>query len=611
MSELWRVRDLLAWTAGYFADKGLEAARLEAELLLAHALGQDRVWLYTHYDLPVEAGERDLYKEYISRRVRGEPYAYITGSKEFMSLELIVGPEVLIPRPDTETLVEAAVDHARREGRQRIVDVGTGSGAIAVSLARFLPEAAVWAVDISPAALAVARANDDRHQTGISFIEADLLDHPALRDFDLIAANLPYIPREQWAELEPGVRDYEPELALVAEGDGLELYRRLLQQAETALRPGGRIMFEIDPRQAAAAQALLADYQDICVIDDAAGRARVVTACKPLATQVFIADAHNIDEATLAAAADIVRRGELLAFPTETVYGLGAAADNAAALRKVLAVKGRPADSGLLVHISRLEQAAALVTEIPPAAQKLMAAFWPGPLAIILEAAPGLPAAVTGGRPGVGLRMPSHPLALALIERTGPLAAPSANLHGRPSPLTAAHVRADLDGLIAGILDGGPTGGGVESTIIDLSAGQCELLRHGGIAAEAIQAALGDTMELTVQTAAGEAYRSAVRFRLAASRAELAAMAADCAARAALYGLLLFADSPELNGADAAVRYRMGSDAQAEFYSILRDAEAAGLAELLCAPLDEAGAELSPALADRVWRAAGVQAGTP
>ncbi|MDO4540617.1 MAG: peptide chain release factor N(5)-glutamine methyltransferase [Syntrophomonadaceae bacterium] len=603
MSELWRVGDLLTWTTRYFAEKGLPSARLEAELLLAHVLGQNRVWLYTHYDLPVEAEERKAYKEYIRRRLQGEPYAYITGSREFMSLELLVTRDVLIPRPDTETLVEAAIDYARREGRQRIVDVGTGSGAIAISLARYLPEAKIWATDISPAALAVARQNDARHKSGLHFVQADLLGHPDLDDFDLIVANLPYITPEQWARLEPGVRDYEPQTALIAEGDGLELYRRLLRQAATKLRPGGRIMLEIDPRQAEAARSMLGDYEGYKIINDSAGRARVVTGRKPMITKTFAIDPLSINEELLQQAAKVIQSGELLAFPTETVYGLGAAADNAAAIRKVFAVKGRPAASGLLVHISRPEQVRQYAADVVPAAQKLMQAFWPGPLAIILDAAPGLPAGLTGGRASVGFRMPDHPLALALLDKTGPLAAPSANLSGRPSPLTAEHVKADIEGKIAGILDGGATGSGMESTIIDLSGGKCELLRLGGLAAEAIAKVLGEEAHLAIPAMETAAYDSPVRVQLASSADDFDQMIAACQAAKDEFGLLLFMDS-ERKPMGSVPAYRMRSDARTEFYAILREAEAAGLSRLLCAPLEDGGAELSPALAERIKRAA-------
>ena len=278
MQKLWRIKDLLEWTAGYFAEKGLASSRLEADILLAHALQKDRVYLYANYERPVDAEERELFRKSIRRRVKGEPIAYITGHKEFMSLDFMVTSAVLIPRPDTEVLVETALEIAREEGMRWICDVGTGSGAIAVSLAKLLGETvSVYAVDISWEALEIARQNAAFHGTCIDFSQGDLLaGFPAEQKIDLIIANLPYVPREVWAELDPGVRDFEPELALVAAGDGLELYRRLLPQVQDILRPGGTLLLEIDPGQAGAAQAMMQGFEEIMMIQDFAGRDRVV-----------------------------------------------------------------------------------------------------------------------------------------------------------------------------------------------------------------------------------------------------------------------------------------------------------------------------------------------
>ena len=607
MGETWSIQELLSWTADYFARQGLEAPRLEAELLLAHALGQNRVWLYTHYDRPCDANERKAYKELIQRRIQGEPYAYITGSREFMSLEFSVNREVLIPRPDTEILVETAIDLAQREGLRRICDVGTGSGIIAVCMAHYLESAQVVASDISAAALAMARSNAERHGAAVELVEADLLNHEALRDFDMILANLPYIALAEWEGLEPGVRDFEPRLALVADGDGLDLYRRLLEQAEIALRPGGWVLFEIDPRQAESARKILAGhhYDEIRVLKDWSGRERLIIGNKAMETEKFKVDPNQIDDVRLTEAAEWLSRGELVAFPTETVYGLGAKANDAAALRKIYRVKGRPSDSGLLVHVSRIEQVEMMAQEISPIAAKLITAFWPGPLAIILDAVEGLPGELTGGRSSLGFRMPSHPLALALIEKTGPLAAPSANLHGRPSPLTAEHVQADLEGKIAGILDGGATGGGIESTIIDLSQGRCEILRRGGLDIESLEEVLGPEVDLTLKLATGPAYHSPVKLLLAKDREDWEQMIRTYSSSGGTAGILVYsevvlpADSGHLQA------YRIGQDAKAEFFAVLRQAEEDGLSVLLCAPLDQAGINLAPALADRIRRAVG------
>lgn len=198
-------------------------------------------------------------------------------------------------------------------------------------------------------------------------------------------------------------------------------------------------------------------------------------------------------EQAVAEAAALLREGGLVAFPTETVYGLGADAANGQAVEAIFAAKGRPQDNPLIVHIADQEQADALASRIGPVERALMARFWPGPLTLVLPARPGaLPAAVTAGLDTVGVRMPAHPLALRLIRAAGrALAAPSANRSGRPSPTTAAHVLEDLDGAIGGVLDGGPAGIGLESTVVrvDESAGRIHVLRPGGITAAMLRQA--------------------------------------------------------------------------------------------------------------------------
>jgi len=275
----WRIRDLLEWTTRYFLDRGMQESRLEAEILLAHVLEKNRVYLYANYEEPINKSEREIYRDFIKRRIAGEPVAYITGQKEFMSLTFRVTPDVLIPRPDTEVLVEIALSLTRGGDIKRICDVGTGSGAIAVSLAVYQNDIDIYAVDLSPAALNIAMENAQLHNVKVHFREGDLLE--PLQDeaqMDMIVANLPYVTAAQIDELEIGVRDYEPQLALVASGDGLDIYRRLLPQARQLLRPGGYLLWEIDPRQADAARAMVQDFIEVEVLQDYAGRDRLLKA---------------------------------------------------------------------------------------------------------------------------------------------------------------------------------------------------------------------------------------------------------------------------------------------------------------------------------------------
>lgn len=279
MQDLWRIKDVVEWTTRYFQNRGLDGARLEAELLLAQVLKKDRVYLYTNYDRPLDKEEREEYKSYIRRRIQGEPIAYILGYKEFMSLSFQVSPAVLIPRPETEVLVEKALSIIEEESITEVCDVGTGSGAIAISLAHAVPHLHVHAVDVSEEALDVARKNAALNGVTVDWQKSDLLSgFKTDKPLDLITANLPYIPEAELQCLDPGVRDYEPRLALVAAGDGLDLYRDLLVQAQDFLAPGGRILLEIDPRQSEAARGITQGFTDLEIIPDLAGRDRVVFA---------------------------------------------------------------------------------------------------------------------------------------------------------------------------------------------------------------------------------------------------------------------------------------------------------------------------------------------
>ena len=283
MRNLWRIKDVLEWTTRYFRDRGIKEARLEADLLLARALQKDRVYLYANYERPLDKKEREKYKDFIRRRIKGEPAAYILGYKEFMSLSFCVNPAVLIPRPDTETLVETALSLAEEHSITSICDVGTGSGIIAISLAVYLPEARVYAVDISETALDLAAENARQHNVELHLYQSDLLeDYQGERPVDLITANLPYVPEAEWLHLEASVRDFEPRQALIGGGDeGLDLYARFIPQAEKLLRRG-IILMEIDPHQSEAACRMMQGFTDLHVIKDMAGRDRVIQARRAL-----------------------------------------------------------------------------------------------------------------------------------------------------------------------------------------------------------------------------------------------------------------------------------------------------------------------------------------
>jgi release factor glutamine methyltransferase len=278
----WTILEVLRWTTGRFERQGIASARLDAELLAARAFQRTRVELYMHFDQPL--GERELadYRGLVEQRLLGEPVAYILGRKEFWSLDLEVGPAVLVPRPDTETLIEQALELLRPLAEAgsplRVADVGTGSGAIALALKREHPEAEVVAVDVSPEALAVARANAARLGLDLTFAQGDLAAPlTALGPFALIVSNPPYIPSGDLDGLAAEVRR-EPRLALDGGADGLTLVRRLAAEATAVLGPGGALAMEIGAGQAAAAKEILQGngYAAVGSRPDLAGIERVV-----------------------------------------------------------------------------------------------------------------------------------------------------------------------------------------------------------------------------------------------------------------------------------------------------------------------------------------------
>jgi len=287
-ADIWTVGRLLAWTTDWLAARGSDAPRLDAEVLLAHVRGCPRIALYTAFDVPVGEAERARFRELVKRRGDGEPVAYLVGNREFFSLSFAVTPAVLVPRPETEGLVVRVLDLCRRPAgaaeRPRVLDVGTGSGAIAVTLAKHLPQAEVVAGDVSAAALEVARGNAARHGVAdrVEFVECDLLDHPRLAGpWDVIVSNPPYVREDEFDALPRDVRMHEPRGALVAGPTGVEVVGRLAAAAAARLAPGGWLVVEVGPAVATAAAALLAAEAALepgPTLKDLAGLPRIIQA---------------------------------------------------------------------------------------------------------------------------------------------------------------------------------------------------------------------------------------------------------------------------------------------------------------------------------------------
>jgi release factor glutamine methyltransferase len=284
--DVWSIKRVLTWAADDLRRRGNDSARLDVELLLGHVLELDRIGLILHSERPLAAAELNRFRELFKRRRAGEPVAYLLGVREFFGLTLRVDSRVLVPRPDSERLVEVALERTRaRSMLGEALDLCTGSGCIAIAFARQRPTWSVTASDISQGALAVAREN--AHRTGavrnIRLVEGSLFDGvPGLR-FDLITANPPYIPAGDIAALPVDVRDYEPRLALDGGADGLDLVRDIVRLAPSYLTEGGLLALEVAYDQGPRTAALLEErgYQSVQVAKDLGGRDRVVSAYGP------------------------------------------------------------------------------------------------------------------------------------------------------------------------------------------------------------------------------------------------------------------------------------------------------------------------------------------
>lgn len=275
MEQTWTILKVLQWTTGYFSRHGIDQPRANAEVLLAHVLGKERIELYLQYDKPLTPDELVRYRRTIRRRATREPTQYITEKQEFWSLEFEVNTSVLIPRPETELLVEMALD-LLPASRQRILDVGTGSGAIAVTLARECPEAEIVATDASHDALRVAKRNASRHGVSdrIAFVATDLFGgfFPQHAAFDLIISNPPYIGEDEFHTLAPEVESYEPQMALRGGGPkGLDIIRKILREAPHYMKTAAVLLLEIGLGQAEILQEELADnpsFEDVRTTKD-------------------------------------------------------------------------------------------------------------------------------------------------------------------------------------------------------------------------------------------------------------------------------------------------------------------------------------------------------
>ena len=287
-NKIWRVVDLLDWTSQYFEQNAIPNPRLDAEVLLGHLLGKSRLQLYLDFEMPVFQEHLTPFRELIRKRIAHTPVSYLTNRKEFMSLEFYVDERVLIPRPETEQLVETILT-TQTDDPQRLLELGTGSGVIATILAVHQPEWDITATDLSEDALAVAQKNAETHACAaqIKFLSGDLFEPIKTigpngeTHFDWIVCNPPYVKKTESDSLSPDVRDYEPEIALFAGDDGLAVIRRLIAEAPAYLAPNGKLILEIGDTQADTVRTLINAEPAYCsceLINDYAEKERIVLA---------------------------------------------------------------------------------------------------------------------------------------------------------------------------------------------------------------------------------------------------------------------------------------------------------------------------------------------
>ncbi len=283
-SEPWTVRRILEWTTLHLSKHGSDSPRLDAEILLAHSRNCKRIELYTRFDELLSETERGTMRELVQRRAKAEPVAYLVGHREFYGLPFRVTLDVLIPRPDTETLVMELLTMAKPISSPAILEVGTGSGCIAVTIASHLKSARVTAIDISQPALTLAQENAESNKVAdqIEFFLGDGFSPLSTGvKFDFIVSNPPYVAEREYEDLQPDVKLHEPKLALVSGEDGLDMIRQLIQEAPSYLKPNGSLLLELSPEQSQTVKHLLETdgrYENIRILKDLAGLPRVVVA---------------------------------------------------------------------------------------------------------------------------------------------------------------------------------------------------------------------------------------------------------------------------------------------------------------------------------------------
>ena len=502
--ETWTIKRCLEWTRSYLGRKGDEHARLSAEWLLSTATGKDRTGLYMAFDEPLSADELSRMHGFVARRAKGEPLQYISGKTSFRFIDVACREGVLIPRPETELLVDAAlegVDAASAVSPVRVLEVGCGTGCVSCAIASERPGTLVTATDISH--LAVSLACENRDALGLSdavdVIECDLVSGvptELMGSFAVLVSNPPYIPADVMRQLPAEVAEFEPELALAGGEDGLDVYRRLLEAAPAALMPGGMLAVELheDCLDAAADLARAqGGWSAVEVRRDLTGRTRFLVAVRegelPAAApeakpegRIVACSQDDPSEEVLADAASVLERGGVVVMPTDSVYGIGAAAKPGnPGHARIFEIKRRDLAQTLPLLVADASELARLAVDVPQWANELAEKAWPGALTLVVRASEAVSEQFCRPDGTVALRVPDSNLVRELARRVGPLAVTSANTHGMPAPATSDDIERRIAEAADLTLAAGPTPAGEASTIVDATGPEPKVIRQGAL----------------------------------------------------------------------------------------------------------------------------------
>ena len=511
----WNIKQIIDWTCGYLERHGDEHPRLSAEWLLCDVMGLSRVELYVNYDKPLSEDERARMRAAVQRRAAGEPLQYVTGETAFRHIVLRCEKGVLIPRPETELLVDAALEGVDAASSAagglpaRVLEVGCGTGCVALSVAAERPGTKVTATDLSPVACDLARRNRDSLALAdaVDVVECDLASGVApelMGTYAVLVSNPPYIPTAVLAEEVPAeVKDNEPELALDGGADGLDVYRRLLELAPRALCPGGMLaceLYEGHLDEAARLARAQGGWAHVEVRDDLTGRPRILVAVRegnlpaesPVAAEKIVrVDADDPAPEAVARIADALRGGGVVALPTDSVYGLACAvAPENPAHRRIFDIKRRSLSQTLPWFVSRGGGLDRWGRDVPEYARRLAKRYWPGALTLVVRAAEDVdPEYLQAANPlhpeeggTVALRAPGSELVEALLVELGcPIAQTSANLHGRPAATSAATLDPAIVSAADLVVDGGEAPLAEASTIVDCTGAVPVVLRPGAV----------------------------------------------------------------------------------------------------------------------------------